>query len=184
MICQFSLAGATSCRGRGQAVAVAAGSDCVTVVTSRAYLLRYVFSQGSNPGGLRLCGMFRDATGGVVTDIIMQNLHACIWCCTDLEVQLSKAAGATVRHVFMDSTGAHTFIVLASGGTLETQYLHAKYECSLHQSYCTILAVCRQDEQEAHGAHAVLLSDMHSLQLAEATVALQAAGAASQRGCL
>lgn len=39
------------CRGRGQVVAVAAGSDCVTVVTSRAFLLRYDYNHGSSPGG-------------------------------------------------------------------------------------------------------------------------------------
>jgi hypothetical protein len=50
-------AGVLPCRGRGQAVAVAAGSDCVTVVTSRAYLLRYVYTQGSNPGIGQLCGV-------------------------------------------------------------------------------------------------------------------------------
>lgn len=46
--------------------------------------------------------------------------------CAALEVELSKAPGATVRHVFMDATGAHTLVVLAAGGTVETHYLHAR----------------------------------------------------------
>jgi len=34
---------------------VAAGTDCVAVVTARAYLLRYDFSQGTTPGAR--CGV-------------------------------------------------------------------------------------------------------------------------------
>lgn len=37
-------------RGRGQVTAVAAAADCVLVVTARAFLLRYDFSQGNTPG--------------------------------------------------------------------------------------------------------------------------------------
>ena len=38
------------CRGRGQVAAVVAANDCVVVATSRAYLLRYDFSEGQAPG--------------------------------------------------------------------------------------------------------------------------------------
>ena len=37
-------------RGRGQVTAVAAAADCFVVVTARAFLLRYDFSQGNTPG--------------------------------------------------------------------------------------------------------------------------------------
>ena len=41
---------ASTCRGKGQTLAVAAAEGSVTVVTSRAYLMRYDLTQGSNPG--------------------------------------------------------------------------------------------------------------------------------------
>ena len=41
-------------RGRGQVTAVAAAADCVVVVTARAFLLRYDFSQGNTPGAQAL----------------------------------------------------------------------------------------------------------------------------------
>ena len=38
------------CRGRGHVTGAAVASECLLVVTSRAVLLRYDFSMGSNPG--------------------------------------------------------------------------------------------------------------------------------------
>jgi hypothetical protein len=37
-------------RTRGRVTAVAVGSECLLVVTSRAFLLRYDFAVGSQPG--------------------------------------------------------------------------------------------------------------------------------------
>lgn len=44
-----------------------------------------------------------------------------------LEVELSKAPEAAVRHLFTDGSGAHTLVVLAAGGAVETHYLYAKW---------------------------------------------------------
>ena len=41
---------ASTCRGKGQALAIAAAEGSVTIVTSRAYLIRYDLTQGSSPG--------------------------------------------------------------------------------------------------------------------------------------
>lgn len=38
------------CRGKGQAAALAAAEGCITLVTSRAYLLRYDYQQKPTPG--------------------------------------------------------------------------------------------------------------------------------------
>lgn len=40
----------TSHRGKGQAAAIATAEGCATVVTSKAYLIRYDLQQGSTPG--------------------------------------------------------------------------------------------------------------------------------------
>ena len=47
-------------RGKGRATSVAVGSECLLVVTSRAVLLRYDFTVGSQPGAALLhspCGV-------------------------------------------------------------------------------------------------------------------------------
>lgn len=47
----------------------------MTVVTSRAYLLRYVYTQGSNPGTVQLCGVV-DVLAAPHAGLLMQALTA------------------------------------------------------------------------------------------------------------
>ncbi|KAK9814445.1 hypothetical protein WJX72_006013 [[Myrmecia] bisecta] len=82
-------------RGRGQVTAVAAASDSIVVGTSRAFLIRYDFSQGSAPVA---------------------------------ELELSKAADASVRTIFVDPAGNHTLVALQIGAACETQYMHARWK--------------------------------------------------------
>lgn len=44
-----------ACRGKGQATAVAAAEGCATLITSRAYIIRYDLQQGGTPGCNPVC---------------------------------------------------------------------------------------------------------------------------------
>ena len=65
----------------------------MTVVTSRAYLLRYVYTQGSNPGTLQLCGVVY-VLAAPHADPLVQAMTACML------VLCSRPAGAeqNARH--------------------------------------------------------------------------------------
>ena len=41
-----------NCRGKGQVAAVAAAEGCATLVTNRAYVIRYDLQQGGTPGAI------------------------------------------------------------------------------------------------------------------------------------
>ena len=116
-------------------MALVAGNDCITVATSRAYLLRYDYSQGSTPGDqplwagmLQIFFLHHTRIAEIVNRWSGQSIETVQlprkgsmrpWVLrlptvlqTVLEVELSKATDAAVRHVFMDATGAHTLVAL------------------------------------------------------------------------
>jgi hypothetical protein len=107
------------CRGKGQAVALAAAEGCVTVVTSRACLLRYDLQQGPTPG--------KDCVSIIIIDYYVAKPNSSFTNAV-LELELSRHTDVVVRGLWVSQSGEHTVVALQLGSAHETHYMHASWK--------------------------------------------------------